>query len=67
MGGYNEIVAESGPRRVAKLKFESGVHRVHRVPDTETRVAASTSVGGNLPGWSCVRRVDVRIKSERFA
>ena len=36
MGGYKEIIAEiSGRGAFAKLKFESGVHRVQRVPDTE--------------------------------
>ena len=36
MGGYKEIIAEIQGRGVfAKLKFESGVHRVQRVPDTE--------------------------------
>ncbi|MBV8791031.1 MAG: PCRF domain-containing protein, partial [Pseudolabrys sp.] len=35
-GGFKEIVAEVSGRGVfAKLKFESGVHRVQRVPDTE--------------------------------
>src|ERR1700751_581422 len=37
MGGYKEIIAEvKGRGAFAKLKFESGVHRVQRVPDTET-------------------------------
>ena len=37
-GGYKEVVAEiSGRGPFAKLKFESGVHRVQRVPDTETQ------------------------------
>src|SRR6201997_5933216 len=38
LGGYKEIVAEGqGRGAFAKLKFESGVHRVQRVPDTETQ------------------------------
>ena len=37
-GGYKEIIAGITGRGVfAKLKFESGVHRVQRVPDTETQ------------------------------
>jgi peptide chain release factor 1 len=37
MGGYKEAIASiSGPRVFAKLKFESGVHRVQRVPVTES-------------------------------
>ena len=36
VGGFKEIVAEiKGRGAFAKLKFESGVHRVQRVPDTE--------------------------------
>ncbi|HEX5867098.1 MAG TPA: peptide chain release factor 1 [Beijerinckiaceae bacterium] len=43
-GGYKEIVAEIKGRGVfAKLKFESGVHRVQRVPDTETQGRIHTS------------------------
>jgi peptide chain release factor 1 len=38
LGGYKEIVAEITGRGVyARLKFESGVHRVQRVPETETQ------------------------------
>ncbi|MFN5452500.1 PCRF domain-containing protein, partial [Bradyrhizobium sp.] len=38
VGGYKEIIAEvQGRGAFAKLKFESGVHRVQRVPDTETQ------------------------------
>ena len=44
MGGYKEIIAEIAGRGVfAKLKFESGVHRVQRVPDTETQGRIHTS------------------------
>ncbi len=43
-GGYKEIVAEIAGRGVfARLKFESGVHRVQRVPDTETQGRVHTS------------------------
>jgi peptide chain release factor 1 len=43
-GGYKEIAAEIKGRGVfAKLKFESGVHRVQRVPDTETQGRIHTS------------------------
>src|SRR6185437_6400931 len=35
MGGYKEIIAEvQGRGAFSKLKFESGAHRVQRVPDT---------------------------------
>src|SRR5262249_14759038 len=43
-GGFKEIVAEVRGRGVfAKLKFESGVHRVQRVPDTEASGRIHTS------------------------
>ena len=44
MGGYKEIIAEvRGIGVFGKLKFESGVHRVQRVPDTETQGRIHTS------------------------
>ena len=52
MGGYKEIVAEIfGRGAFAKLKFESGVHRVQRVPDTEGsgRIHTSTATVAVLP------------------
>ncbi len=43
-GGYKEIVAKVEGRGVfAKLKFESGVHRVQRVPATEAQGRIHTS------------------------
>ena len=64
MGGYKEIVAEvQGRGAFAKLKFESGVHRVQRVPDTETqgRIHTSAATVAVLPE---VEEVDVDIKSD---
>ena len=52
MGGYKEIIAEiRGRGAYAKLKFESGVHRVQRVPDTEAsgRIHTSTATVAVLP------------------
>ena len=44
VGGYREVVAEVKGRGVfARLKFESGAHRVQRVPDTETQGRIHTS------------------------
>ncbi len=44
MGGVKEIVAAiSGSKVYSKLKYESGVHRVQRVPDTETQGRIHTS------------------------
>jgi peptide chain release factor 1 len=43
-GGFKEIIAEIAGRGVfARLKFESGTHRVQRVPDTETQGRIHTS------------------------
>jgi peptide chain release factor 1 len=52
MGGYKEIIAEiRGRGAYAKLKFESGVHRVQRVPDTEAsgRIHTSAATVAVLP------------------
>ena len=52
MGGYKEIIAEiRGRGAFAKLKYESGVHRVQRVPDTEAsgRIHTSTATVAVLP------------------
>lgn len=44
IGGYKEIVAEiKGTNVFAKLKFESGAHRVQRVPKTESGGRIHTS------------------------
>jgi len=44
MGGYKEIVASiSGAGAYGMMKFESGVHRVQRVPVTETQGRIHTS------------------------
>ena len=64
MGGFKEIVAEvKGRGAFAKLKFESGVHRVQRVPDTETqgRIHTSAATVAVLPE---VEDVDVAIRNE---
>ena len=64
MGGYKEIIAEvQGRGAFAKLKFESGVHRVQRVPDTETqgRIHTSAATVAVLPE---AEEVDVDIKSD---
>jgi len=44
MGGYKEIVASiTGDGVFGRLKFESGVHRVQRVPETEAQGRIHTS------------------------
>ena len=61
MGGYKEIVAEiRGRGPFAKLKFESGVHRVQRVPSTEAqgRIHTSAATVAVLPE---PEEVDIKI------
>jgi peptide chain release factor 1 len=63
-GGYKEIVAEiRGRGPFAKLKFESGVHRVQRVPDTEAqgRIHTSAATVAVLPE---AEEVDIEIKDD---
>jgi peptide chain release factor 1 len=44
LGGYKEVIAKIvGPGAYSKLKFESGGHRVQRVPKTETQGRIHTS------------------------
>src|SRR4029078_8616628 len=60
-GGFKEIVAEiTGRGPFARLKFESGVHRVQRVPDTEAqgRVHTSAATVAVLPE---AEEVDMKI------
>ena len=51
-GGFKEIIAMiSGEKVYERMKFESGVHRVQRVPETESqgRIHTSTSTVAILP------------------
>ncbi len=60
-GGYKEIIAAiRGAGAFARLKFESGVHRVQRVPETETqgRIHTSAATVAVLPE---AEEVDVQI------
>ena len=62
IGGYKEATANiSGKEVFAKLKFESGVHRVQRVPDTETggRIHTSAATVAVLPE---AEEVDIDIR-----
>ena len=61
MGGFKEVVAEiSGPGAYRLLRYESGVHRVQRVPKTETqgRIHTSTVSVAVLPK---AEELDVKI------
>jgi peptide chain release factor 1 len=63
-GGFKEIIANVSGRGVfSKLKFESGVHRVQRVPDTETqgRIHTSAATVAVLPE---AEDIDIEIRNE---
>jgi peptide chain release factor 1 len=63
-GGYKEIIADVHGRGVfARLKFESGVHRVQRVPATEAsgRIHTSAATVAVLPE---AEEVDIEIRPE---
>jgi len=65
LGGYKEVVASiTGAGVFAKLKFESGVHRVQRVPATESggRIHTSAATVAVLPE---AEEVDVAIDEAR--
>ena len=64
VGGYKEVVASiAGAGVFAKLKFESGVHRVQRVPVTEAggRIHTSAATVAVLPE---AEEVDVQIEDK---
>ncbi len=64
LGGYKEIVASiTGQGVFARLKFESGVHRVQRVPATEAsgRIHTSAATVAVLPE---AEEVDVDIRPD---
>ncbi|TPJ17964.1 peptide chain release factor 1 [Mesorhizobium sp. B2-7-2] len=64
VGGYKEIIAAvSGKGVFAHLKFESGVHRVQRVPETEAggRIHTSAATVAVLPE---AEEVDIEIRAE---
>ncbi|MFP3920512.1 MAG: peptide chain release factor 1 [Dichotomicrobium sp.] len=64
VGGYREIIASiSGKGVYARLKYESGVHRVQRVPETESggRIHTSAATVAVLPE---AEDIDIEIRSE---
>jgi peptide chain release factor 1 len=59
-GGFKEVVARiAGPGAYSRLKFESGGHRVQRVPETETqgRIHTSACTVAVLPEADAVAEV----------
>lgn len=69
LGGYKEIIFELSPRRdrkdkdiFSKMKYEAGVHRVQRIPETEKsgRIHTSTATVAVLPE---PKKAEIKIKS----
>jgi len=63
LGGYKEVVCEiKGISVYALLQYESGVHRVQRIPETEKagRIHTSTATVAVLPELDCVH-ADIEI------
>lgn len=72
VGGYNKLVLEiSGEDVYGKLKFESGAHRVQRVPKTESqgRVHTSAATVAVIPKLELedvdINRADLKIDTYR--
>jgi len=61
-GGYKEIIARLiGSGAYSRLKFESGAHRVQRVPETESqgRVHTSAATVAILPELAGIEEIDI--------
>ncbi|MEM1319182.1 MAG: peptide chain release factor 1 [Bacteroidota bacterium] len=72
VGGYNKLVLEiTGEEVFGKLKFESGAHRVQRVPKTESqgRVHTSAATVAVMPKFEMddvdINRADLKIDTYR--
>jgi peptide chain release factor 1 len=64
LGGFDKIILEiRGDRAYSRLKHESGVHRVQRVPETEAqgRIHTSTATVAVLPE---AEEIDVEIRTD---
>ena len=72
-GGYREVISRvAGKGAYSKLKFESGVHRVQRVPDTEAqgRIHTSTCTVAVFPepeeiGEVEINKTDLKVDTYR--
>jgi peptide chain release factor 1 len=72
-GGYREVISRvAGKGAYSKLKFESGVHRVQRVPDTEAqgRIHTSTCTVAVFPepeeiGEVEINKADLKVDTYR--
>ena len=66
VGGFKEVTVKvSGEEVFRRLKYESGVHRVQRVPETETqgRIHTSTATVAVMPE---AEEVDVELKPDEL-
>lgn len=66
VGGYKEIIAEiSGTDVFGHMKYESGVHRVQRVPETESggRIHTSAATVAVLPA---PENIEIEIRQEEL-
>jgi peptide chain release factor 1 len=66
VGGFKEVTVKvSGEEVFRRMKYESGVHRVQRVPTTETqgRIHTSTATVAVMPE---AEEVDVQLKPEEL-
>lgn len=61
-GGYKEIISRiKGERAYSQLKFESGAHRVQRIPETESqgRIHTSAATVAILPEAQAIDHIDI--------
>ncbi len=68
-GGFKEVIARiSGDNVYAKLKFESGAHRVQRVPETESqgRVHTSACTVAIMPEVENIEEVNINMSDVRI-
>lgn len=69
VGGFKEVIIElSGEHIYAQLKFESGVHRVQRVPDTEAqgRIHTSACTVAVLPVLEEIESIELKTDELRI-
>ena len=69
LGGYKEVIVKiTGQGVYARLKFESGAHRVQRVPDTESqgRIHTSACTVAVMPAVEAIEDVDINTKDLRI-
>lgn len=68
-GGYKEIICRIGGEQVySTLKFESGVHRVQRIPETESggRIHTSAATVAVLPEAEATEQIEIHAADLRI-